>query len=237
MRYWVQTVLSPLQYSVGMPARVFYKTMQTFSSHQTLLRENKSLEMQLILFKLQQQHFQDLERENKQLRDLLRIAQGLSMRVMVAEVLYIAADAQGTEWILDQGETRGVHIGQPVLNVNGVLGQIVEVGPITSRLMLITDTMSGIPVESATTGMRAILQGQGAGHALSLMFIPKTEHVDIGDIFVSSGIDGHFPRGYPVGQVVSVESAPTEQFLSIRVAPAANINRQSYVLLVEHAND
>ena len=87
LRYWMQAMLSPLQYSVGMPARVFYKTVQMFSSQQTLLRDNKSLEMQLILFKLQQQHFQDLERENKQLRDLLRIAQGLSMTVMVAEVL------------------------------------------------------------------------------------------------------------------------------------------------------
>ena len=85
--------------------------------------------------------------------------------------------------------------------------------------------------------MRAILKGQGGEQALSLMFIPKTEHVDVGDIFVSSGIDGYFPRGYPVGRVMSVESFPADQFLSIRVAPVAIIHRQPYVLLVEREND
>ena len=201
------------------------------------MKENQALKAQLILLKLHQQRFRDLENENRQLRALLHSSQELQVNVKVAEVLFVAASARPGEWLLNKGSQDGVTVGQAVLDAQGVLGQVIMVGPKTSRVMLMSDSRSSIPVESLTTGLRSMLQGDGVGHPLSLVFIPKTEKVIVGDVLVSSGAGDRFPKGYPVGKISNVISRSGDQFLSISVTPIAQLDRERFVLLVEETND
>lgn len=237
LRYGLQRIVSPLQYTVNLPSMLFHKTVEAFTLHENLLRENKSLKTQLILLKLHQQRFLDLENENRQLRALLGSSKELLVKVKVAEVLFIAASARPGEWILNQGSEDGVYVGQAVLDAQGVLGQVIMVGPKTCRVMLISDVRSTIPVESLTTGLRSMLQGDGVDRPLSLTFIPKTENVNVGDVLVSSGAGDRFPKGYPVGKITEVINRPGDQFLSISVMPIAQLDRERFVLLVEETND
>lgn len=237
LRYWLQAVVSPLQYTVDFPSMLLHKTLTAFVTQETLLKANKDLKAQLILLKLHQQRFLDLENENRQLRALLNASQGLQVNVKAAEVLFVAASARSGEWILNKGSQDGVSVGQVVLDAQGVLGQVIMVGPKTCRVMLINDSRSSIPVESLTTGLRSMLQGDGVGQPLSLVFIPKTEKVVVGDMLVSSGAGDRFPKGYPVGKISNVINRAGDQFLAISVEPIAQLDRERFVLLVEETNE
>lgn len=232
IRYWLQAIVSPLQYTVNLPSMLLHKAFIAFTSHEELLRENQALKTQVTLLTLRQQNFLNFENENKQLRALLNASKKLPVSVDVAEVLFVAANAYPGEWILNKGNHDGVYVGQAVLDASGVLGQVIMVGPNTSRVMLISDTRSSIPVENLRTGLRSILQGNDLNHPLSLMFIPKTEKVNSGDVLISSGAGTHFPKGYPVGEVIAVENQAGEQFLTITVKPIAQLDRERFVLLV-----
>ncbi len=236
IRYALQAIVAPLQYTVNFPFTLLNKTVDAFASHSMLLRENQRLEKEIILLKLQQQSFLNLQKENQELKTLLHAATELSIKVDVAEVLFVAANTHPSEWMINKGAHDGVFVGQAVLDANGILGQVVMVGPGTSRVMLISDVRSAIPVDSVHTGLRSILQGEGVLHPLSLMFIPKTEMVEVGDILVSSGVGDRFPKGYPVGKIVAVNNVAGDQFLSISVEPLAQLQRQRFVLLVGDAH-
>lgn len=237
LRYWLQTTVLPLQYAVSFPSDFFYKMRAAFVTQETLLRENKAFEAEVTLLKLRQQRFLNLENENRQLRALLNSVDESHLNVQVAEVLFVAADAHSGEWVLNKGSKDGVYIGQAVLDAQGVLGQVIMVAPKTSRIMLISDTRSSTPVESLTTGLRSMLEGKGVGQPLSLVFIPKTEKVVVGDILVSSGAGERFPKGYPVGKIASVRSHAGDQFLAIEVQPIAHLDREHFVVLVEGEYD
>lgn len=228
----MQAIVSPLQYTVDFPSKLFSKALAAFSSQAGLLDENQTLQTQVILLKLQQQRFLDLESENRQLRALLQSAEQQQLQVKMAEVLFVAAGTRSSEWVLNKGSRDGVYIGQAVLDAQGVLGQVVMVGPKTSRLMLINDPKSSVPVEILRTGLRSMLQGAGSNQPLILSFIPKTEPVSVNDILVSSGVGDRFPKGYPVGKVSEVTDHPGDQFLSITVLPVASLVHERFVLLL-----
>ncbi len=237
LRYWLQAIVSPLQYTVSFPSDLFHKILTALTTQETLLKENQALKAQLILLKLHQQRFLNLENENRQLHALLHASEESQISVKVAEVLFVAASARSGEWILNKGSQEGVTVGQAVLDAQGVLGQVIMVGPKTSRVMLVSDSRSSIPVESLTTGLRSMLEGDGVDRPLSLVFIPKTEKVIIGDVLVSSGAGNRFPKGYPVGKIAKVINRSGDQFLSISVTPMAQLNRERFVLLVEENHD
>lgn len=232
VRYGIQSIVAPLQYTVNFPSNLFHKTLTAFASQESLLEENQTLKTELILLKLQQQRFLDLESENQQLRALLQSSQEAQIQVKLAEVLFVAAGVRSSKWVLNKGSRDGVYLGQAVLDAQGILGQVIMLGPKTSQVMLISDPKSSVPVESLTTGLRSIVQGEGADQPLTLAFIPKTETVAVGDTLVSSGAGGRFPKGYPVGKISAVTNHASEQFLSITVTPVAQLDHERFVLLL-----
>ena len=114
----------------------------------------------------------------------------------------------------------------------GVMGQIVSVGPLTSQGILITDASHALPVEVNRNGLRTIAVGTGDIDRLELPYLPNSADVREGDLLVTSGLGGRFPRGYPVGIVRRVVRDPGAAFAQIDAAPAAALNRSREVLLV-----
>lgn len=232
IRDGLENLVYPVQMLANLPGELWDDAEFAFVTHQTLLQENAALKTEVILLKLQQQRFLDLENENRQLRTLLNAAQVLPIKVKVAEVLFVAGSVNSGDWMINQGSREGVYVGQAVLDAQGVLGQVVQVGPKTSRVMLLNNPRSQVPVESVQTGLRSLLQGDGVSQPLTLKFIPKTENIIIGDMLVSSGLGGRFPKGYPVGQITSINDDANNQFMTVNVAPIAALEHQRFVLLV-----
>lgn len=232
LRAWLQGAVSPFQYAVNLPNKILDTTLSAFVSQARLLKENQILKTQLIVLKLQHQRFIDLENENRQLRTLLHASEDLQAQVKIAEVLFVASAESSSQWVLNKGSRDDVYVGQAVLDAEGVLGQVVMVGPSTSRVMLISDPKSSVPVESVQSGVRSIVQGDGVNQPLSLAFIPKTEKIAVGEMLVSSGVGDRFPKGYPVGTISAINDRVGDQFLSVDVLPVAPLEHERFVLLL-----
>jgi rod shape-determining protein MreC len=232
IRTTLSVPLSLLEHAVSWPVRMIDRLGDTLSSHEVLVKENRALRKEQLELKAQVQRLSAIESENNQLKNLMRSSVQMQGKVLIAQLLAVDSDPFVNQVLLDKGSSSGVFVGQPVLDADGLMGKVVQVGPITSRLLLINDTHSGVPVQVTRNGVRAIVMGDSYSGKLRLANVPQTADVKVGDVLVTSGLGENYPAGYPVGQVVVVKNLPGMQFASIEVRPSAHLDRGRQVLLV-----
>jgi rod shape-determining protein MreC len=240
LRIALSTLVAPMLYVVDLPFDLLRLGAKHFQSRQALLQENTDLKQNQLLLSLRLQRVYALETENKRLRLLLDSEPVThEKRVLIAEILKVELDPFSHRVTINKGEHHGVHVGQPIMDAYGVMGQIIEVGMFDSVVLLITDMNHAIPVQSNRSGARAVANGSGSYHELVLNHVTTTADIKVGDLLVSSGLGGNFPQGYPVGMVESVSSAPGETFAKVIARPSAQLDRTREVLLLwtdEHAS-
>lgn len=224
--------LAPFQYMVSWPTRIYENVKTIISSHDDLVNENLRLKADQLLLKAQLQRLIAIESENNYLKALLQSSRQVKGKTLIAELLAIDFEPFVNQVILNKGTRDGVYVGQPVLDASGVMGQVIQVGPVTSRVLLVNDPHSGVAVQDARTGMRAITVGDSYSGKLRLMYVPKTADIKAGDLFLTSGLGEHYPEGYPVGKVVSVINDPAHQFADVYLQPSAHLDSSRQVLLV-----
>lgn len=224
--------VAPFQYLISWPAQVIDDLKSVVVTHDNLVKENLRLKTDQLLLRSQLQRLLAIESENNYLKSLLQSSQQVKGKTLIAELLAVDSDPFINQAVLDKGTRHGVYVGQPVLDANGVMGQIMQVGPITSRVLLINDPHSGISVQNARNGMRAVAVGDSYSGKLKLMYVPKTADVKPGDIFITSGLGDHYPEGYPVGKAATVNNDPAHQFMDIYLQPSAHLDSSRQVLLV-----
>jgi rod shape-determining protein MreC len=231
LRQGIATVLYPVQRALLVPRDALDAGSEYVAEVTRLRTENaelRRLEAANANALLQTEH---LAAENQQLRRLLAMRERTAMRSTVAEVLYDARDAFQRKLVLDKGVQHGVVAGQPVIDATGVVGQITRVYPLSSELTLVTDRESTIPVELRRTGERSVAYGGAVGGSIELRYLRNNADVRAGDVLVTSGLDGVFPPGLPVGTVHSVE-AGSSAFVRVRVDPAARAERTRLLLIL-----
>jgi rod shape-determining protein MreC len=152
--------------------------------------------------------------------------------VLVTEVIGVSPNPVNHTVTIDRGTNDDVYIGQPVLDADGLMGQVVEVFDNYSKVLLITDINHALPVQVLRNGLRSIVEGTSDYNQMSLRFVSPTVDIEEGDKLVSSGLGGRFPMGYPVGTVASISQKPGEKFMQIKVTPSAKLDRSRHLLLV-----
>ena len=133
--------------------------------------------------------------------------------------------------IIDKGGQHGIGAGQAVVDDIGIIGQVVRVFPLTAEILLLTDKDQAIPVEVQRNGLRAVLAGAGAG-TMELRFLAANAEVQVGDILVTSGLDGVYLPGLPVAKVVKVDRDSSYSFARIACAPLAGVERHGLALVL-----
>lgn len=232
IRSALSIVVVPLQYAVSAPIQWIDQVGRVFSTHQTLIQENQDLKTERLLLKAQVQRLLAVESENNQLKALLNSASQRPGKILIAQLLAVDSDPFVNQIILNKGLRDGVFIGQPVLDADGLMGKIIQVGPISSHVLLISDVHSGVPVQNTRNGVRAIAVGDSYSNKLRLINVSQTSDIKVGDTVVTSGLGEYYPAGYPVGRVMSVVKNPALPFSTIVVELAAHLNRSREVLLV-----
>lgn len=225
-------IVFPIRYLVNLPIDVFNRGVSDFVSKQFLLNEDARLRAKNLLLNAQLQKQMALEAENQQLRALLSSSVKTVDKVSISRLLAVSPDPFVQQIVLDQGRNKKLFAGQPVLDAYGIMGQVVEVGNLTSIAMLITDSKSAIPVQIDRNGIRGVVVGKGRPGLLKLQYITDTMDIKEGDALVTSGLGGHFPFGYPVGVITSIKHNIGERFADIEVRSAAHLDRSNLVLLV-----
>jgi rod shape-determining protein MreC len=150
----------------------------------------------------------------------------------VARILSVDSDPFVYQVVIDKGVEHHVYEGQPVVNDQGVIGQVVSVGKTSSRVLLITDISHALPVRVLRNDLRAIASGTGNINELTLKNLPRNVDIKDGDILVTSGMGGHFPEGYPVAKVTRFANEEQSPFAEIKAEPLATLDRLRYVLLL-----
>lgn len=179
---------------------------------------------------------EQLTLENARLRDLLALRERSPVAGMAAEVLYDAADPYTRKVIIDKGLAQGVAPGSPVIDANGVLGQVTRVHPLVSEVTLVTDREQAIPVLNTRTGARGIAYGEPAPHGaggLELRYMAANADVQSGDLLTTSGVDGVYPPGLPVARVDRVERRPDSAFARIACHPQAGVEGARHVMVLQ----
>ncbi len=231
LRQGIATVLYPVQRTLLVP-RDLLDLGTEYAAEVTRLRtENAELRRLEAANANALLQTEQLATENQQLRRLLAMRERTALRSTVAEVLYDARDAFSRKLVLDKGAQHGVIAGQPVIDASGVVGQITRVYPLSSEVTLVTDRESTIPVELRRTGERSVAYGGSVDGSIELRYLRTNADVREGDLLVTSGLDGIFPAGLPVGVVHSVEIG-SSAFVRVRVDPAAKAERSRLLLIL-----
>jgi len=232
VRAVASVVIYPVQWLVNLPFAGIEWLTETLSTHTALLEENSSLHEQNTLLKVQLQKYAALENENMRLREFLESSFKVGDRVLIAELLRVNLEAYTQQIILNKGSRDGVYSGQPLVDADGVMGQIIHLGPYTSTAMLITDPNHALPIRLNRNGLRSIAVGTGSQTELELQYIPTNADVREGDLLVTSGLGGTFPPGYPVAIVSAIEKVPGLHFSRVVATPMARLQQSREALLV-----
>lgn len=232
VRSGLSVVLYPLQFAVNAPFKFARWTSQNLQSRKELLQENNRLKKEQFLSNARTSQYDALEAENTRLRLLLDSSKRVAQRVLIAEIMSVEMDPFSRKILLNKGSRDGVFKGQPLIDAQGVMGQVVHETEFTSTALLITDPSHALPVQLNRNGIRTLAVGKGASNSLELLHLPTNADVTVGDKVSTSGLGQRFPAGYPVGEVQQVSVDAGLPFLSVIVKPVAQLERNREVLLL-----
>lgn len=222
----------PMQYIVALPTRLLDWGGESVASQQSMSEENARLQDENLQLRAQQLKLLSLQQENSRLRELLRASSRVGEDVLIAEVVRVDQDYYKQQIVINKGKAHHVYLGQPVIDAQGIMGQVVELYQHSASVLLISDPSHAMPVQSTRNGVRTIVQGKGNPNELDLLHVPNNTDLQPGDLFISSGLGGRFPPNYPVAVIQEVVIQPGQPFAKVTATPTAELDRSREVLLV-----
>jgi rod shape-determining protein MreC len=195
-------------------------------------RENAALKRRLDEALQKEVGYQEAVHALKRLETLLDLKREVALPVSSARVIAYDPSLWSRCVILDQGKTGGIKAGLPVLAPGGIAGRVVEAYPGYAKVMLIVDRNSGADALVQRSRVRGILQGKGANRC-SLEYVPEKADVQVGDLVISSGLNGIYPQGLIFGKVTGVDKKTPGVFQEIEVTPAVDLSALEEVLVVK----
>ncbi|MCZ6687110.1 MAG: rod shape-determining protein MreC [Gammaproteobacteria bacterium] len=225
-------VVYPIQAAVDLPFALADWVSTSLASRRQLLAENRDLRRQQLRSDASVQKMIAIEAENARLRALMDTAALMTDRTMVTEIMAIDLNPYRRLLTINKGSSAGAYRGQALVDAFGIVGQISDLGPLSSQVLLISDPEHAVPVEVNRNGLRTIAVGTGDAQILNLPFLPNNADIRLGDLLVTSGLGGVFPAGYPVAEVNRIEVNPSQPFAHVEAAPAAELDKVRELLLI-----
>lgn len=232
VRYYLDTMISPLYYISNAPKATYDTLYEMSKTREVLEKENANLNNILLEKKTDLLLLEHLRHENDRLRELLGSPLRHDEHKMAAQVILADTDPYVYQVVINKGKKEGVYIGQPVVDDKGIVGQIYETAQNTSRAILVCDYQHAIPVQIQRNDISMVAVGNGCNNDLTLDFLPNNVDIKVGDVLVTSGLDGRFPEGYPVAIVTSVKIDISDSSPLISATPTADLKRLRYLLLL-----
>jgi len=232
VRELLSLAVHPIRLVVDLPFRVWNNASQALTDNAELRRQRDELQYELLVAQIRLQEMGEVDRENERLRQLLNsIEEEQGFEVRVAEILSVDLENR-QRFIINRGKADGVFVGQPLLDAEGIVGQVVAVSQLSAEAMLITDSEHAVPVTVERSRVKTIAEGTGDLGDLLLPYLTNTADIQPGDRLVTSGLGGVFPSGRPVAEVTVVDLQPGQPFAQVRARPLATLDRDQEVLLI-----
>jgi rod shape-determining protein MreC len=227
----------PVRVVVDAPVRLWRWLGEAMTSRDQLQSEVSRLRGERLVTNVRLQRLAALEAENARLRAMLDARTRVRDAVRVAEIMAVDANPYEHNLVINVGSRDGVYDGQAIVAAEGVVGQVIRTGLLTSQAVLISDTDHALPVEVNRNGLRTIAVGTGEIDRLDLPFLPNNADIRVGDLLVTSGLGGTFPSGYPVAVVNTLTRIPQQQFADVTAVPSAALDQVREVMLIGAAGE
>lgn len=228
----LSVALSPIQSLASIPSAIGRYFTSSLSSEPDLQISYDNLRNEYFKLKSESLLLRTLQEENRDLRALLAASERLKETITLAELMDVNLDRDNHRVSVGLGISDGVYIGQAVIDDQGVIGQVTEVMPFSSIIVLITDPGHALPVQIERNGLRTVVHGTGSVSLLRVPFLNQNSDIVVGDTLISSGMGGRFPNGYPVATVTDVKVVEDEAFIRVTADPIAKLDRSNHVLLL-----
>lgn len=233
LRSALAVALMPLQRVLAVPVQLWHSGLQYGQGLHEAQTNAQAAQARLAAQAERTARAGQLALENERLRALLELRPALQVQSQAAEVLYEAADPYSRRVFIDRGAQHGLVAGSPVINDAGVLGQLTRVHPLTAEITLLVDKDATIPVLNTRTQQRSVaFGGASGGSRMELRFLSVDSDIENGDSLTTSGLDGVYPPGLPVGRVASVTRRSESGFARVVVQPAAPAEGVRHVLVL-----
>jgi rod shape-determining protein MreC len=233
-RWALSLIVYPVQWLALRPVAIWDQLDGVFESKQDALNAVELSRQKLLAQSVRASQVEQLTLENNHLRRLLELSERYPTSAMAAEVLYEAADPFMRKMILNKGATHGVQNSSPVMDDQGILGQVTRVHPLVSEITLVTDREHSIPVLNTRTGARGVAFGESGGAPLlELRYMATNADIEDGDVLTTSGVDGVYPPGIPVAKVVKIERRADSVFARILCESLARVQGARHVMVLE----
>jgi rod shape-determining protein MreC len=230
-RQTIALAVDPLQRMSQAPGSLVDYAHAYLQGMQGLQAENKDLKHNQLQTAPNLQRLEQLEAENQRLRKLLAVKEREKANGQVAQILYTARDPFSRKVIVDKGQQSGIVAGQPAIDETGVVGQVTRIFPFSAEITLITDKDQAVPVQVVRSGQRSVVFGLGNGQ-MELRYMPANADVQVGDMLVTSGLDGIYLPGFPVAKVVNIERDSAYSFARIFCIPVAGVENFGEIMVL-----
>jgi len=232
LRAGIAVVLNPIERTLRVPVEIWNGGAGYLQGLKQAQAAEDAARRQLAAQAERAARAEQLAAENNRLRALLDLRPALQVKSVSAEVLYEAPDPYSRKVVIDRGAVHGVVRGAPVVNEAGVLGQVTRTYPLASEVSLLIDKDAAIPVLNSRTQQRSAAFGTSDA-GMELRFIAGNADVQVGDLLMTSGVDGVYPPGLPVAKVSAVDRRADSGFARIQLVPTANADSVRHVLVLE----
>ena len=230
LRLWAISAVTPVEKAVVHSQQWVYNTWKTYAYLRGVRRENRELRAEIERMKVEDARFAEDARMARRVQALLAFKEQYVDTTVAAQVIGTSGSEQSRILYIDKGSKDGIKPDMAVITPTGIVGKIVQVFPDASQVLPINDQFSGVGAALKSSRLQGILKGSPNG-ATTLQYVMSDEKVEPGEEVITSGGDRIFPKGLPVGKVVSVEPGK-DLFLNIRVVPAARLDQVEEVLVV-----
>tara|TARA_Y100001936_G_scaffold218236_1_gene230745 strand:+ start:2757 stop:3527 length:771 start_codon:yes stop_codon:yes gene_type:complete len=224
-------LITPIQYLASTPSTFFTKFVEEKRTIEKLELQIENLQKQNTAMKINLQRIDVLENEVSRLRSIKKKADVSLKNIKIAQITQMDVIPNKKSVQINIGSDYNTQIGQTVMGVKGLLGQVVEVNVYTSKVLLITDTDSNVPAKIARTGQQVIIKGRSQDDMLEIPFLPNDSEIESGDLLVTSGQAKRFIPSLKIGRVVDVIRNEGERFSEVVIQPLEDINNISEVIL------
>jgi len=233
LRGGLNAVLHPMQRVLAAPWEWSQEVAGFLITHAELKRENDRLREQRDRMRIAQQDRQTLFTENERLRELLALPPRPGVAPQVAEIAQTVPSPFSRKVIINRGQAHGIEAGWPVVDATGLVGQVTRSFPLTAEVTLLTDSDQAAPVQNLRNGLRLIVSGTGSDRLLEVRFLDMHADIKPGDLLYTSGIDGVYPAGIPVAQVVQTEPPRNTPFARAFCRPLGGVGRYRHVAVLK----
>jgi rod shape-determining protein MreC len=196
-----------------------------------LHNENASLKKEMQTLRMQNDQYREVASVNQRLQELLQFKETVQWPAMAAQVIGHDPTGWFESIIIHKGKNSGLKLGMPVVNAQGVVGQVVSLAPNYSKVLLIIDQNSAVDSLIQRSREKGIVKGL-TRKTCKMHYVVKTGDVVVGDLVVTSGMGGVYPKGLPVGEVIEVSEDPWEMFKGVMVRPLVDFEKLEEVLVL-----